>query len=47
MADIVVPETFGERLDKIKDEPMPHPDSPVWYSRDQDKNVSLDLFKRI
>ncbi|CAD5215364.1 unnamed protein product [Bursaphelenchus okinawaensis] len=34
MADITVPESFAQRLEKVKGEPMRNPESPEWFSRE-------------
>lgn len=43
--ELEVPETFAERIQKIKDEKpeIPHPDDPIWYSRELNEQSKKEL----
>ncbi|KAI6188094.1 hypothetical protein M3Y98_00316400 [Aphelenchoides besseyi] len=43
MADIQVPDTFGERLEKVKGAPLPNPESPNLYDREHHEKVRDEL----
>jgi hypothetical protein len=42
-AEIVVPESFGQRLEKEKGKSMRHPDSSEWYNREMNEERAKKL----
>lgn len=44
VSEMEIPETFGQRMDKLKDiKVFPHPDHPDWWNREINKQAEKDL----
>jgi hypothetical protein len=42
-AETIVPKTFSERINEIRDQPFLHPDSKLWYDRKFNEDMQKEL----